>query len=240
MKERLIVALDTSTGEKALELVKALKEHVGMFKVGMELFYAEGPDIVRKIVDTGTPVFLDLKLHDIPNTVSGALKQIVRLGASMINVHAGGGGKMLVKARESILEEAEMLGITPPRLIAVTVLTSLGNEELQEELGVKRQIEAHVVELAKLSRDARLDGVVASPQEIRAIKEECGDGFLTVTPGIRPQWAQKQDQSRVMTPAEAVLTGGDYFVIGRLITAADNPADAAEKILEEMRGSKHA
>ncbi|MBE9535564.1 MAG: orotidine-5'-phosphate decarboxylase [Proteobacteria bacterium] len=233
MKNKIIVALDVDSAEEAALWAHRLKDKVGMFKIGKQLFTAAGPDIVRRVRSEGGEVFLDLKYHDIPNTVAAAAVEAVRLGASMFNVHASGGFEMMSKTAEAVRDEAERLDIKKPVLIAVTVLTSM-NEEGLRETGVTVPLTEHVINLAKLAKKAGLDGVVASPHEIEAIKNACGSEFVVVTPGVRPTFASKDDQRRIMTPAEAVKKGADYLVIGRPITKADDPIEAVSLITEEI------
>lgn len=233
MSNKLILALDVENSYQASEWVKKLKGKVGLFKIGKQLFTAEGPDVVRMINREGGDTFLDLKFHDIPNTVAAASVEAVRLGVRMLNVHALGGYDMMAGTVEAVSEEAERLGTEKPILIAVTILTSMNGEALRET-GIVTPLTEEVERLALLARKAGLDGVVASPQEIRLIKDSCGDDFVVVTPGVRPSFASMDDQKRVMTPAEAVKAGADYLVIGRPITKADNPEMAATKIIEEM------
>lgn len=225
---RVIVALDHSTADEALALITALGDAPYAVKVGKELFTREGPAIVRTLVARGTPVFLDLKYHDIPNTVAAACRAAAELGVWMVNVHASGGPAMLRAAREAIADGAHR-----PLLIAVTVLTSLDAAELAA-IGIKDSPEQQVLRLTRLARDCGLDGVVCSPQEIAAVKRECGGGFLTVTPGIRPAEVSLDDQQRVATPASAVGAGGDYLVVGRPITRARDPRAALSAILDEI------
>lgn len=231
----ILVALDVDTAAQALPLAKALRGLVGGFKIGKQLFTAEGPSIVRTVVAGGDRVFLDLKFHDIPHTVAGAVASAVTIGASMVNVHASGGRKMMEAAAEAGSAAATRLGRERPLVIAVTVLTSLDEPQLRET-GILTGVLEHVVHLARLAQDSGLDGVVASPQEITAIREACGPGFLVVTPGIRPTTTPvaKDDQSRTMTPAEAIAAGASYLVIGRPITAASDPRAAAEQIVAQM------
>lgn len=234
-KEKIILALDVDNLEKALTLVKDLKDYVGMFKVGMELYYSTGPDIVRQINDLGGKVFVDLKLHDIPNTASSAGRVLTRLNCAMFNVHAAGGFEMMQKTHEDSVEEAMKMGINPPLLLAVTVLTSIAQQQLQEEMMVSDlSVQDLVVKWALLAQKAGMDGVVCSPQEITLIKEACGAEFKTVTPGIRPAWSATNDQKRITTPRQALEMGTDYMVIGRPIAKADNPREAALKIIEEL------
>lgn len=234
-RERIIVALDVSSIEEATRLVELLKDEVGAFKVGLELLHRAGFDAFDRIRNAGAKrIFYDAKLHDIPNTVSGALKAAVRLGIWMINVHCSGGSEMMRSAAETVRHEAAASGLEPPKLIGVTVLTSIDERTFAEELRIPGKLIDHVVHLAKLSRDAGLDGVVASPREIEAIKHACGKDFLVVTPGVRPSGSEAGDQKRVLTPGEAIKKGADYIVVGRPITLAENPAAAARAIAAEM------
>lgn len=233
-KERLIVALDVDNEDRALELAKKLAPHVGMFKVGMELFYACGPGIINSIRKQGGKVFIDLKLHDIPNTVSRAIKVLTRYGASIINVHAAGGEEMMRAAAEAVGDEAARRGIERPLVIAVTVLTSLGQKEFNEQLGIAGSIRERVTYWAEMARQSGLDGVVASAREAAAIREACGESFVIVTPGIRPAGAGAGDQKRVVTPAEAVKNGSTYLVVGRPITGARDPIQAANRVTGEI------
>jgi orotidine-5'-phosphate decarboxylase len=217
-------------------MAERLQGHMGMFKVGSELFTAEGPVTVRYLVTTGQRVFLDLKFHDIPNTVRAAARKAAELGVSMVNVHASGGRKMM----EAALEGAHCVGTgagngARPRVLAVTILTSLEGQDL-EELGISGTPVEAVVRLARLAQSAGLDGVVASPREIIAIRQACGPGFLIVTPGIRPASAATNDQARIATPGSAIAAGADYLVVGRPITGAADPVAAADAIVAEMEG----
>ena len=226
----ILVALDVESAEKAIALADALRGAVGGFKIGKQLFTAAGPAVVRDLAGRGDRVFLDLKFHDIPNTVAGAVQSAVATGAWMVNVHASGGSAMMKAAAESARKTAAGLGLTAPVVIGVTVLTSM-NDQALAEIGVSRPMLEQVVHLARLAQDSGLDGVVASPQETPAIRKACGKDFLIVTPGIRPADQQgKDDQARTLTPAEAMSAGASYLVIGRPITAAPNPREAAEKI----------
>lgn len=223
---KVIIALDTPDEQKALELVKLLKHKVSVFKVGLELFCSEGPEIVNKINDLGCKVFLDLKFHDIPNTVAGAARAALSTGAFMFNVHASGGREMMRKVRETV-DSAELP--EKPIVIAVTVLTSLDESDLND-INISKSPLEQVKTLALLTKESGLDGVVASPREITAIREVAGQDFVIVTPGVRPAWAQAGDQKRIMTPAEALDAGASYIVVGRPVTAAPDPVEAIDKL----------
>lgn len=230
----IVVALDVETEKEALELVSQLKDLVGMFKIGSQLFTAVGPSIVRKIIAGGGRVFLDLKFHDIPNTVAAAGVEATRLGVTIFNIHASGGSKMMKTVVESVFETAERETIARPQILGVTVLTSHTQSSLSE-VGIEKRIEDEVVLLAGLCASAGVDGVVASPHEIVPIRQAITDHrFIILTPGVRPAGADVNDQSRIMTPAEAIRAGADYLVIGRPITKSQNPALAAKNILEEI------
>lgn len=233
-KDRLIVALDVDTKEEALKLVEELQEYVGVFKVGMQLYNSEGPEILKEIHAKGGKVFVDLKFHDIPNTVAQAGKVMTRQNVFMYNVHCSGGKEMMQKTVEISTIEAEKLGIKKPLIIGVTVLTSIDSRVLKDEIGAERDVESQVVHYAKLAQEAGINGVVASPKEVKAIKAACGKDFYTVIPGIRPEWAAVNDQKRIMTPKEAIEAGADFIVVGRPITAAGNRIEAAQKILKEI------
>jgi orotidine-5'-phosphate decarboxylase len=233
-QKRLIVALDAPTRARALALVETLSPTVEYFKIGSQLFTAEGPAIVRDVAATGAKVFLDLKFHDIPNTVAESVASAARLGVAMVNVHAAGGGAMMRGAMRRLAEIASVEGFTPPAVIAVTVLTSSDQATL-DEIGVNGSPLEAVIRLAKLTRAAGVNGVVASPQEVAAIRREIADPeFLIVTPGVRPVWAAADDQKRVMTPGEATAAGATHLVVGRPITAHPDPAEAAARTLAEM------
>lgn len=230
---RLIAALDFHTVEDAKKLVTTLGDSVNFYKVGMELFYAVGPDIVRWLKAQNKKVFLDLKLHDIPNTVAQGLCSLLELGADVMNIHASGGFTMMKTAADKLKLRAEELGVERPKLIAVTVLTSINGDDWHE-LGYQTNVTNQVVRLARLSLKAGLDGVVASPREAKSIREACGEDFLIITPGIRPAGASVDDQSRIATPASALQHGANYLVVGRPIRAANDPKAAALSIIEEM------
>lgn len=235
---KLMVALDYSSAEQAKALIRELEGIPCYMKVGMQLFYAAGPDFVKDLKSRGYSVFLDLKLHDIPNTVKGGSHSITRLGVDMFNVHAAGGKKMMAAALEGVLEALESGAYSErPLLIGVTQLTSTDQETMNREIGIPGSVEAAVLSYAALTKEAGLNGVVASPLEAAAIKAHCGKEFITVTPGIRPAGSSQGDQSRTLTPAEAVRSGSDYMVIGRPITGAAVPREAAEQIIGEMMES---
>jgi orotidine-5'-phosphate decarboxylase len=232
---KVMVALDKPDASAALALAEELQGKGCWMKVGMELFYAAGPTIVRELKSRGFRVFLDLKMHDIPNTVRGGARSITRLGVDLFNVHGAGGIAMMNAAIEGVRDAIEAGDAqNAPIIIAVTQLTSTSQSVLNEEIGIVGLIEDAVVRYAMLAREAGLQGVVASPIEVSAIKAACGMDFVTVTPGIRPRGADSGDQSRVTTPRDAVIGGTDYLVIGRPITAAPNPAEALDNILKEM------
>jgi orotidine-5'-phosphate decarboxylase len=231
----ILVALDVESAARAVELANLLRGSVGGFKIGKQLFTAAGPAVVRELTSHGDRVFLDLKFHDIPNTVAGAIQSAVATGAWMVNVHCSGGSAMMKAAAEAATSAAAKLSQPRPLVIGVTVLTSMNDQALRE-IGVDTPMLDQVTRLAKLAKVSGLDGVVASPQEVRAIRQACGAGFEIVTPGIRPADQQgKDDQARTMTPAEAIQAGATYLVIGRPITAAPDPKSAAEQILATLR-----
>ncbi|HKR01553.1 MAG TPA: orotidine-5'-phosphate decarboxylase [Pyrinomonadaceae bacterium] len=233
-RDKLIVALDVETAREALNLFSALKDVAGMFKVGSQLFTAAGPGLVREIVSAGAGVFLDLKFHDIPNTVASAGIEAARLGVSIFDVHACGGGEMMRRTAEAVKEAAEREGLSKPLIIGITVLTS-ADDSVLAEAGFSSGTVEQVARLAQLADAAGLDGVVASPHEVKLIRETIGRrDFVVVTPGVRPTGVAPDDQKRVMTPAEAVRAGADYLVVGRAILKATDPAQAAHRIIEEM------
>jgi len=233
---KTLVALDTDTAEKALRLAERVGGEVAGFKVGLELVNAAGFglfDDLKALAGPDVKLFYDCKFHDIPNTVQGASRAAARRGLWMFNVHASGGSAMLKAAVAGAAEGAASANVTKPLVIAVSVLTSLSPESLRDELGVTRSLPDQVVALARLAQDAGCDGLVASPHEIGAIRAACGPGFVLVIPGVRPAGADAGDQKRVMTPGEAVRAGADFIVVGRPITAAPDPAEAARRINAE-------
>ena len=234
-RDKLIIALDVDTSDRALALVERLKGSVGMFKVGMQLFTAAGPDLVRRIVSQGNRVFLDLKYHDIPNTVAMAAIEATRLGVSLFNIHTAGGNKMMERAADAVAETAARENLKAPKILGVTLLTSVDHETLQQ-LGIHGEASTVVGRLAKLAHESGLDGVVASAQEIEVIREAVPrNDFLIVTPGIRSATDEVEDQRRTMNAAEAIRAGADYLVVGRPIIAAANAADAAERFVAEIQ-----
>ncbi|NJJ41567.1 orotidine-5'-phosphate decarboxylase [Paenibacillus sp. 7028] len=235
MANRLMIPLDYPDAGQAKELIGKLKGIPCYMKVGMQLFYAAGPDFVRELKALGYSVFLDVKMHDIPNTVKGGAGSVTALGVDMFNVHASGGSAMMAAAIEGI--EAALRknpALARPLVIAVTQLTSTSQAVMNNEIGIPGEVPDTVVRYAKLAAAAGLDGVVASPQEAAAISAACGPAFRTVTPGIRPSGSSLDDQSRVMTPGQAIRQGSHFLVVGRPITAAPDPRQAAEQIIEEM------
>jgi orotidine-5'-phosphate decarboxylase len=227
-RERLIVALDVSSAKEAQRIVSSLGDAVQIYKVGMQLYTAEGPQIVRDLAASGRKIFLDLKYHDIPNTVAAAVREAAQLGVSMLTVHGSGGTKMLQAA-----VEAARLKDSGLQVLAVTVLTSMDNQDLNE-IGVHGQVVDQVVWLASLALEAGCAGVVSSAREVKTLRAKLGNDFLAVTPGVRPVGAAQGDQARVATPAEAVAAGATHIVVGRPISAAANPAAEAAKFLQEL------
>jgi orotidine-5'-phosphate decarboxylase len=235
LEEKIIVALDVGTKREALGLAELLGE-ARIFKIGLELFTAVGPALLEETVRMGKKPFLDLKFHDIPNTAAGAVRSATRIGAHMLTLHTCGGEEMMAAAAKAAREESARSGKEKSILLGVTVLTSLKDEQLRR-IGFAERVAEQVLRLAVMAREAGLDGVVCSPHEIEIIKKECGRDFLVVTPGIRPSWAAAQDQKRIMSPAEAILKGADYIVIGRPITGAASPGEAFLNVLAEIMGS---
>ncbi|MCY4404295.1 MAG: orotidine-5'-phosphate decarboxylase [Candidatus Poribacteria bacterium] len=236
MDNRLIVALDTDDDEEIIWLSGTLMDIVGWFKMGFQAFSALGMEAFPWFEQNGHNTFVDLKFHDIPNTVARDVSTMTKHGANMINMHASGGLEMMQAARSRADDAAYKARIPNPILLGVTILTSMDEMGFQSNFGSERQLSEQVVYLAKLTKEAGLDGVVASPLEIEPIRKACGDNFLIVTPGIRPKWADPGDQRRITTPAEAINRGADFIVVGRPIIEAEDPLEAAEKILDEMRG----
>jgi orotidine-5'-phosphate decarboxylase len=232
-KDKIIFALDVEHFGEAQRWVKLLKDHVGIFKIGKQLFTHTGPKVVDMIRQKGQKVFLDLKFHDIPNTVAKAGEEATKLGVAMFNLHALGGFEMMKKTVDASRATAKSLGIPKPLILAVTILTSM-DEETLKEVGVQGPLIEEVGRLAFLSMKAGVDGVVASPQEIGIIRERCGEKFLIVTPGIRHPFDKRDDQKRTMSPKEAIAAGANYLVIGRPIKEAKDPLEAVQKIIEDI------
>jgi len=233
----IIFALDVESLSEAERFVKELGKWVWGFKIGKELFTWLGPKAVELVQKSGGKVFLDLKYHDIPSTVAKAAAMATRLRVSMFNLHALGGAEMMRAAVEAAHEEAHKEGLLPPTILGVTVLTSLQERDLRA-VGITLSVEAEVVQLAVLAQQTGLDGVVASPLEIKPLRKACGEDLVIVTPGVRPEKGRRHDQARVMTPTEAIKAGADYVVIGRPIKEAPDPLKATQEILEEIRSAR--
>lgn len=231
---KVFVALDYPSAEQALPVALKLLPVNPCLKVGLELYVAAGPDFIARLNDAGAEIFLDLKFHDIPNTVAGAVRSATRLGVSYLNVHCGGGGEMMRAAAEACAEEAARVSVPKPKLLGVTVLTSLDDAGIQE-IGFPRSASAQVKHFVELAKDSGLDGVVCSGQELILVRSLAGDKFVTMVPGIRPAGAGAQDQKRTLTPAEAVSAGAHCLVVGRPVTGAADPAAALKQILGSLR-----
>ena len=225
VSDKIIVALDVATKERALALVEQLHDQISFFKIGLQLYTAEGPEIVRAVLSTGAKVWLDIKLHDIPNTVARAVESASRLGAHMLTIHLSGGSEMIRAATAARANNISILG--------VTVLTS-ATEQTLNEIGIAGKVENQVLRLAKLGVEAGIDGIVSSPHEIKTLRREFGDKIRIAVQGIRPSWAEPGDQKRFMTPRQAMEAGADYIGIGRPITTHPNPREAVAKILDEL------
>ena len=238
IKEKLVLALDVEDISEAKELVDEMSSYIGTFKVGLQLFCGYGLEIVNYIKEKNADFFLDVKLHDIPNTVERASYNIVKNGANFFNVHATGGIEMMKSARKGADEAAEKFGRKKPIILGVTVLTSISQEILTAELSNNKSVQDFVVQLAKNAQKAGLNGVVASAKELPVIKSELGDNFIVLTPGIRPVWSVKDDQKRIATPTSAIKDGADYIVLGRAITKAENRIKAIEMIYDEIKEIK--
>ncbi|MGD1875079.1 MAG: orotidine-5'-phosphate decarboxylase [Mastigocoleus sp.] len=234
VNERVIVPLDVADKESAIALISRL-ENVTFWKVGLELFTSSGSFVIEDLKSRQKRVFLDLKFHDIPNTVAGACRSATAYGVDLLTVHAIAGRDALKAAKEAVMTEADKIGIAPPKLIAITLLTSISSRNLAIDLKVPLELPEFVLQMALLAKDAGLDGAVCSPQEAAQLREICGDDFLLVCPGIRPSWADKGDQKRTYTPIQALNAGANYLVIGRPITAAADPGIAWNKVCEELR-----
>jgi orotidine-5'-phosphate decarboxylase len=238
VKDKIILALDVSDQGQALEIVDRFGEQINIFKVGLELFSSAGPSVVRSIRDKGHKVFLDLKFHDIPNTVTRAALSATRMGVYMFNVHTSSGFGAMKSCSEAVVELCLKENFDKPKILGVTVLTSLAPEMLRNEFGIQHSLRTHVKNLSKSARDAGLDGVIASGHEVSVIKKTCGSKFLIATPGIRPSWSPPEDQKRTMTPRDAIREGADYLVIGRSILDQPDSLKALDLIAVEILTAK--
>lgn len=237
LPNKVIVALDVPTLDEARDLMEQLGDSARIFKVGSQLFTSVGPDIIREIKGRSKKLFLDLKFHDIPNTVARASEAATELGVDMFNVHISGGLEMMRAAAEATKSKASELGIQKPVLLGVTILTSIDGLTFQRDFTSSNSLQEQIVYMARLAQRAGLDGVVASPQEIQLIRNACGSNFAVVTPGVRPEWAARDDQKRTMTPAQALAAGATYVVIGRPIHRSPEPANALARILQQLEGN---
>ena len=235
IKEKICLALDVEDLDKAKKLVSDLTPYVGTFKVGLQLYCKYGNEIVDYIKQKNGNFFLDVKLMDIPNNVKHASESIVSRGANFFNVHALGGLEMMKGALAGAREASEKLGKKPPIILAVTMLTSISQEVLDNELEINKNVSDYAIHLARLAKEAGLTGVVASPLEVERIKKEVGSDFKVLCPGIRPKWSATNDQKRIATPSDTIKKGADYIVLGRAVTAAENPIEAMKKIYDELR-----
>ena len=236
IRKKLVLALDVEDIEVAKNLVDELSPYIGTFKVGLQLFCGYGLEIVNYIKEKNSDFFLDVKLHDIPNTVEKASYNVIKNGANFFNVHATGGIEMMKAAKKGAMEASQKYGKKKPLVLAVTVLTSISQEVLSNELSNSKTVEEFVIQLAKNAKLAGLDGVVASAKELKAIKREVGEDFIVLTPGIRPAWSATNDQQRIATPVSAINDGADFIVLGRAVTKADDKVEAMKKIYEEIQG----
>ena len=234
IKQKLVLALDVEDIEEAKNLVDKLSPYIGTFKIGLQLFCGYGLEIVNYIKEKNSNFFLDVKLHDIPNTVEKASYNVIKNGATFFNIHATGGAEMMRAARKGADEAALKYNRRKPIILAVTVLTSISEEILNNELSNNKSVQDFVLQLAKNAKKAGIDGVVASAKELKIIKKELGDDFIVLTPGIRPKWSLGDDQKRIATPSSAIKDGADYIVLGRAVTKAENKIEAIEKIYKEI------
>lgn len=234
IKDKIVLALDVDTIEQARELILELKDYVGIFKVGLQFYTGNGDELFKLMNELNLKYFLDVKLMDIPNTVAKASENIIKKGADFFNIHALGGAQMISQCVESANKAALELGRDKPTVLAVTILTSISDEKLRNELGIDQNVSDYALKLAKLAKDNGATGVVASVFEAKRIKELCGQDFKVLCPGIRPAGASKDDQQRLATPALAIQEGADYLVIGRAVTNADDRLDAIKNIYNEM------
>lgn len=235
-RECIILALDVPGYDEAMELVRTFGESIDIFKIGLELFTSAGPRIVEDINAAGKKIFLDLKFHDIPNTVSKSALAAARLGVFMFNVHTCGGSDMMKQTADALVKYSLDNNVTRPKLIGVTVLTSVDSSTLRNDMGVGADMPDQVRHLASLAKESGLDGVVASPEDAADLRARFGKDFLIVTPGVRPSWSAKDDQKRISTPKAALQNGASYLVIGRAITSAPDPLEALKKIESEIEG----
>ncbi len=226
--ERLILALDVGSLESAKQIIQELRNYISIYKIGSRLFATAGPESVKVVKEARAKVFLDLKLHDIPNTVAGTSEAIARLNVDMFDVHTLGGKEMMRAAKEASKTSGN------PLVFGVTILTHLDGDIMKKELGIGKSVEEEVLHLAKLAIEAGLDGVICSPREITAVRRICGSKLI-ITPGVRPEWAKLHDQRRTLTPKQAIEAGADYIVIGRPIIKAPSRQEAVERVLDEMR-----
>ncbi len=236
IKEKIVLALDVTNIEEAKEFISELKDYVGVFKVGLQFYTGNGDELFKLMNDMKLKYFLDVKLMDIPNTVAKASENIISKGADFFNIHALGGKEMMQKCVESANAAAEKLGREKPVILAVTILTSISDEKLHNELGIQENVSEYALKLAKLAKEAGVTGVVASTFEAKRIKAACGKDFKVLCPGIRPIWSAKNDQQRLATPTLAINEGADYLVIGRAVTSAPDRVEAMKKIYEEIEG----
>ena len=237
VEDRIIIAVDANEIEKAKKIIEQTKSMINFYKVGSQLFTACGPRSIELVKRYDGKVFLDLKFHDIPTTVAKAVESAMEMGVDMMNLHTSGGVEMMQAAAAAAQEKAKKLSQPKPLILGVTVLTSISNETLKSDLACFRSLNDQVLYLAALAKKAGLDGVIASPNEISLIRKNLGDDFIILTPGIRPSWYEKGDHKRTMTPSEAIKAGADYIVIGRPVTASENPAQALQKILNEIKST---
>ncbi|AOY82589.1 orotidine-5'-phosphate decarboxylase [Moorena producens JHB] len=236
VEDRIIVPLDVPSKEDAIALVEQLPE-VSFWKVGLELFVSTGPEIIHALKHRQKRIFLDLKFHDIPNTVAGATRVAAAYGVDLITIHAVAGRNALKRAAEAAVEGALAGGCPPPKLIGITLLTSLNSRDLAFDMKIPIELPEFVLQMALLAQESGLNGAVCSPMEVSQLRQVCGDDFLLVCPGVRPQWSEKGDQRRAMTPLAALKAGADYLVIGRPITAAEDPVAAWNRICKELAGT---
>lgn len=235
IKEKIVLALDVEKLEEAKELVSELAPYTGTFKVGLQLFMGYGLEVVNYILSKNANFFLDVKLHDIPNTVKKASENIVLNGANFFNIHCTGGLEMMKAAREGADSMAEKMNKKPPVILGVTMLTSISQEVFDKQFEINKNVSDFAIKLAHLAKEAGLDGVVASPMEVETIKKELGADFKVLCPGIRPKWSLTDDQKRIATPSATIKRGADYIVLGRAVTKAENRIEAMEKIYEEIK-----